>query len=107
MQLLIAVVNRRDYRRLREVLIEHDFRFTEIGSIGGFLGEGSVTLLIGLASDQVETVLGLIAQHCQAREQVVSVAPPDTRAYPVEQAVAVSVGGAHVFVLNVDRVMTV
>jgi uncharacterized protein YaaQ len=104
MKLVIAVVNTHDARSLSDALIESGFQFTEIGSTGGFLRQGNVTLLIGSADEQVETVVGLIRQHCEPRDQAVNVSPPDTRMYadPVGEALTVSVGGAQLFVLNVE-----
>jgi uncharacterized protein YaaQ len=107
MKLLIAVVNRQDYRGLQDALVESGFRFTEIGSTGGFLREGNVTLLIGVEAHQVDSVLAIIREHCHSREQVVHMAPPDTRLYanPIGGAMTVPVGGAQVFVINVERVV--
>jgi len=109
MKLLIAVVNRRDYRRLHDALVEAGFRFTTINSTGGFLEESNLTLLIGVAAHQVESLLVLIREHCHAREQVVNLTPPDTRMYahPVGETMTVLVGGAQVFVLNVEQVVHV
>ncbi len=109
MKLLIVVVNKRDLVHLREALIESGFRFTEISSTGGFLREGNTTLLLGMAEDRVEAALDLIRAHCHTREEVVNVAPPDTRMYgdPVGQPMTVPVGGAQVFVLDVERVIRV
>ena len=109
MKLLIVVVDRRDIAHLREALIESGFRFTEVSSTGGFLREGNVTLLAGVEPDQVEAVLQLIQAHCHAREQLVNVAPPDTRLYgdAVGQPMTVSIGGAQVFILDVERVVHV
>ena len=60
MKLLIAIVNKRDIRHLTDALIDNDFRFTEIGSTGGFLRAGNVTLLIGVDDERVPPVLELI-----------------------------------------------
>lgn len=109
MKLLIAVVNKRDSSRLQEGLIEAGFRFTELGSTGGFLREGNVTLLIGVEAEQVEAVLGLIGEMCRPRERAAQVGTPGTQLYaaPVQQAMTVTVGGAQVFVLDVERVVHV
>jgi uncharacterized protein YaaQ len=109
MKLLIAVINKRDDRRLRDALIEGGLRFTEISSTGGFLREGNVTMLIGVEEKDVETALSLIREHCRPREEAVNVAPPDTRLYasPVGEPVTIQVGGAQVFVLDVERVVRI
>lgn len=109
MKLVIAVVQQRDARRLRDELIARDFRFTELGSTGGFLRDGSVTLLVGVAAEQVEPLLELLAGCCQQREQVSNVAPPDTQTFvhALGQGITVTVGGALIFVLDVERVVQV
>ncbi|MGD8237389.1 MAG: cyclic-di-AMP receptor [Armatimonadota bacterium] len=109
MKLLIAVVNSQDARSLRDALIESGFRFTEIGSTGGFLRQGNLTLLIGVAEDEVQAAMELIGQHCRTREEVVDVTPPDTRVYshPVAEALTVPIGGAQVFVVNVEQVVQI
>ncbi len=109
MKLLIVIVNKRDIRRLSDALVDTGFRFTKIGSSGGFLGEGNVTLLIGLVEADVEAAIEIIRAHCKSREEPMSVVQPGTRieANPLEEAIAVPVGGAQVFVLNVEQVVQV
>lgn len=105
MKMLIAIVGQRDARRLRDVLIGQEIRFTELGSTGGFLREGNATLMIVVEEDKVEDVLALISENCQKREQIANVAPPDTRlfAHPIGEGLPVTVGGAKIFVLNVEQ----
>jgi uncharacterized protein YaaQ len=109
MKLLIAVINKRDIRRLQEGLVEAGFRFTEISSTGGFLGEGNVTILMGVDADQVATALDLVRQHCESREEVIDAAQPDTRLHAagVAEAMTAWVGGAVVYVLDVASVVQV
>jgi uncharacterized protein YaaQ len=109
MKLVIAVVNSHDARNLSAALIETGFRFTEMASTGGFLRQGNITLLIGVDDDQVQALMETIRQHCRTREQAMDVTPPDTRLYshPVAEALTVPVGGAQVFVVNVEQVVHV
>ncbi|NUP98889.1 MAG: cyclic-di-AMP receptor [Armatimonadetes bacterium] len=109
MKLVIAVVQQRDARRLRDELVARDFRFTELGSTGGFLRDGSVTLIVGVADEQVEPLLELMAGCCQQREQVSNMAPPDTQTFvhALGEGMTVTVGGASIFVLNVERMIRV
>jgi uncharacterized protein YaaQ len=109
MKLLIAVINSQDARRLHDALVENGFRFTEMASTGGFLRQGNVTLLIGVTDHQLESALGLVREHCATREQAVDVTPPYTRVYshPIGEALTVPVGGAQVFILNVEQVVHV
>lgn len=105
MKLVVAVVQDKDAIRLLESLVEKGFRATKLASTGGFLKEGNTTLLLGVEDDQVDEVVRVVKKTCQSREQLVTPLTPvggpvDSYVpYPVE----VLVGGAAVFVLNVER----
>ncbi len=105
MKLVLTVVHDRDKNKISEALLRNGFKFTKIGSTGGFLREGNVTLLIGVEEDQLDKVLSVIGESCKTREQFVNVLPPD--AAPVgafmPSPVKVLVGGAVAFVINVER----
>jgi len=105
MKLVITVVHDRDKNRITESLLRSGFKFTKIGSTGGFLREGNVTLLIGVEEKDLDTCLQVIGESCKTREQFVNVLPPD--AAPVgtfmPSPVKVLVGGAVVFVVDVER----
>ena len=105
MKLVITVVHDRDKNKITEALLRNGFKFTKIGSTGGFLREGNVTLLIGVEEAEVERLLNTISDSCKTREQFVNVLPPD--AAPVgtfmPSPVKVLVGGAVCFVMEVQQ----
>ncbi len=105
MKLVVTVVHDRDKNRITEALLRNGFKFTKIGSTGGFLREGNVTLLIGVDDTETERVIDVIRESCRTREQFVNVLPPD--AAPVgafmPNPVRVLVGGAICFVMDVER----
>ncbi len=105
MKLIIAVVQDKDSIRLIEALMMKGYRATKLASTGGFLKEGNTTLLVGVDTPKVPEVLGIIRKTCKSREQLVTPLTPvggpvDSYVpYPVE----VIVGGATVFVLNIEQ----
>lgn len=105
MKLCMIIVPREDSDRLMSRLVEHGFPGTAIGSTGGFLRRGSATVLSAVPA---EDVAGLIAMlHKQFPERTASV-PVHQLPYWEEHEVApdtvdVRVGGAVLFVLNIDR----
>lgn len=105
MKLVIAVVHNRDKNRVIEDLVRAGFKFTIIGSTGGFLREGNTTFLLGIEDSEREALLQIIQLNCKAREQLVNVLPPD--ASPVgafiPNPIKVPVGGAIAFVLDVEQ----
>ena len=105
MKLIIAVVQDKDRRKVTDALLEAGHKFTNIATTGGFLREGNVTFLIGLQDDQVDGVMELIAQHSKSREQFVNVFPPTIEPIGtcMPSPVKVTVGGAIIFVLDVEK----
>ena len=60
MQLLVAIVQSEDADILLKRLNAADYRATRINTVGGFLAQGNVTILVGVQDDQVDDV---IAHH--------------------------------------------
>lgn len=103
MKLLITIVQDQDAKGLMNHLSKEGFAFTKISSTGGFLREGNTTLLIGVEELKVEQIFSTIEETCSARERRVeiSVAPMgEAQFLPLTK---VTVGGAMVFVLNVEK----
>ncbi|MEQ8196777.1 MAG: cyclic-di-AMP receptor [Clostridiaceae bacterium] len=105
MKLVIAIVQDDDSADLVEALTEGNFRVTKLATTGGFLKAGNTTLLIGVQREKLQEVISIIENICKTREQLmVSPAPMVGAAdvfmsYPVE----VQVGGATIFVVDVDK----
>ena len=108
MKLLVAVVDQRDAGHVGEALVEAGYRYTTLGSTGGFLGSTSTTLLIGVEDDEVDSVLAVMRQHCRRRDEAVGMASGDTRmfSHPFADPVTAAVGGANVFILDVERIVS-
>lgn len=105
MKLGVCIVHNRDKNKVTEALIRAGFKFTVIGSTGGFLREGNTTFLIGIEDEELPALKKVIEQNCCAREQMVNVMPFEATppgAYIVSP-VKVPVGGAVLFTLPVDE----
>ena len=105
MKLVVAVIHDRDQKRTSEALLKAGFKFTKIGSTGGFLREGNATMLIGAEEEELEPLLAILDESSRSREQYVNVLPPETT--PVgtflTNPVKVQIGGAIAFVMDVER----
>jgi uncharacterized protein YaaQ len=105
MKLVVAVVHNEDAGVLVDALLEHEYRATRLHSSGGFLKQGNATVIVGVEDDQVDAVMAIVRENCNARTQIVNPMPPIMEPgeffmpYPLE----VEVGGATVFVLPVER----
>ncbi len=105
-RLVVAIVNPDDAGALSDRLISEGFRLTRLDSAGGFLRRGNATLLLGIPAARLEDLLSTIQAECKTRvvlayDLFVHSTPDMLPAVPVE----VQVGGATVFVLDVERVV--
>jgi uncharacterized protein YaaQ len=104
-KLVVCIVHNRDKNKVTEELVRAGFKFTIVGTTGGFLREGNSTFLIGIEDDELTGLTKLIGQNCKSREQLVNVTPFEA-APPgafIPSPVKVPVGGAVLFVLNVEH----
>lgn len=103
MKLVIAIVHKEDSGAICHALTKDGFFVTKLPTTGGFLLSGNVTLLCGVEDDKVEQVLGILRKEGRQRTEVV----PSTASYGIGVSTAypleVTVGGATVFVVPVDR----
>jgi uncharacterized protein YaaQ len=105
MKLVIAIVQRDDAEGLSNALREHNYQSTLVSTTGGFLREGNATILIGAEEGKLEDVMMLIKENCHTRTQLVNPMPPvmEPGELYLAQPVEVQVGGATVFVMDVER----
>lgn len=105
MKLVLAIVHNDDAGKLTDALRDRNHQSTLISTTGGFLREGNATILIGVDADKLEDVLTLIKANCVTRTQFVNPMPPvmEPGELYLAQPVEVQVGGATVFVMDVER----
>lgn len=105
MKLVIAVVQDSYAEDLIDVITESGHRVTKLATTGGFLKEGNTTLMIGVKKEEVDGIISIIKNICRKRNQVVTTPSPvaaSTGVY-VPYTVEVEVGGATLFVIDVDE----
>ena len=93
LKLVIAIVQEEDAEAVCDELIDSGLPVTKIGSTGGFLRRGNVTLLPGVGNEELDRVKEIIRAKCGKREVPVSASIEET-------AVA---GGAVVFVVGLEE----
>ncbi len=105
MKLIIAVVQDEDSQKLISRLMKAGYGVTKLATTGGFLRSGNTTLLIGVDNEKLDSAMEIIENVCKSRKQVATSPSPIAGAtgmyvpYPVE----VTVGGATVFVVDVEE----
>lgn len=103
MKLITAIVNKEDSKIVNAELIKAGFAVTRLSTTGGFLLANNITMLIGTEDEKVDGCIAIISEFSRQRTEVVpstsSYGVGVTTAYPLE----VTVGGATIFVTNVER----
>jgi len=104
MKLILSIVNRDDSNALIDSLMRTGYRATVVSTTGGFLRAGNATIMIGVEDENVPEVLTLIKEGCHTRTQYVNPLPPvmEPGELYMPSPIEVQVGGATVFVMNVD-----
>jgi uncharacterized protein YaaQ len=105
MKLIMSIIHNDDARPLIDALMRRGHRATVISTTGGFLREGNATVFVGTEDEKVEQVLGIIRENCHTRTQHVNPLPPvmEPGEMYLPTPIEVEVGGATVFVIDVDR----
>ena len=104
MKLIIAIVNRDDSTDLIHRLSKEGFMSTRLSTTGGFLRAGNITLLIGTDDAKVPQVIEIMRECCSRREEIVpGSAGSYNEHYFASMPVEVTVGGATVFVVDVEQ----
>ncbi len=90
MKLIIAIIQNEYIKNILYKLMDENIRTTKLASTGGFLKSGNTTLLIGVEEDRLDDVVQIIEENCESKK----VKAGDG---------AVEVGGANLFILDMDR----
>lgn len=104
MKLVLAVVQDLDADDAVAALTEANYRVTRVASTGGFFRQGNTTLLCGVEDAQVADLIAILRRVCKRRTHMKPIAshPTDPSAM-LGAYVEVPVGGATLFVLDVER----
>lgn len=103
MKLIFAIINNDDSHAVSTALTKEGIQATKLASTGGFLMAGNTTFMICSDDDKLEQVIDVIKRHSHKRKQFVpnsaSYGMGSYASFPVE----VPVGGATIFVTNIER----
>ena len=105
-KLIYAIVRNDNEDDVVSQLTQHRYSVTRLSTTGGFLKKGNTTLMIGAEDDKVEEVISIIKQECGQHQKLTVNMPYISGTTMVNYAtmpMTVDVGGATIFVINVDR----
>lgn len=103
MKLILAIISNDDAKACTAALNKASFHVTRLATTGGFLSAGNTTLIIGCNDNEVDRAVEIIGGESQRRKEAIPSAMVgdmgNLASYPVE----VEIGGATIFVLDVDQ----
>ncbi|MBQ3005833.1 MAG: cyclic-di-AMP receptor [Clostridia bacterium] len=100
MKLVIAIVNSDDSNNVVNGITKAGFYATKLPTTGGFMRAGNVTILVGVEDEKVDEVIEIVKTYSSERSELVYPMLPGSVIAP---AVKVNVGGATIFVLDVEQ----
>lgn len=100
--LMTAVIQEQDIDLAMRALAKLGVPVFHFSSTGGFLGRRNATMLIGLSEGKEQETIELLQKSCRQRVEYVAI-PLEGSPLPMPTPVPVTVGGATVFTLPVER----
>ena len=105
MKLIMAILNRSDEKSVGNALVRGGFYVTKLAGTGGFLKSGTTTLISAVNNERVEGALEIIRVNSKSRKYDINKIDMSSRqiAHEFFEKGEIVVGGATVFVLNVEN----
>jgi len=103
LKLIMAIISGDDSSKVSRALTKSNFSVTKLATTGGFLMAGNTTFLVGTDDERVEEVIEILRKNSKTRKQMV----PTSASYGVgmfsSMPIEVQVGGATVFIIDVEQ----
>src|SRR5512143_593909 len=100
--LMLAVLQEQDAETATKALEGLGASVVYMASTGGFLGRRNATLLIGVPEGREDQALKVLEASCRQRTEYLTM-PLEGSPMPMPTPIPVTVGGATVFTLPVER----
>lgn len=103
MKLILAIVSIEDANKVQNSLNKANLFNTRLSTKGGFLRETNATFIIGLKTEKVETALEIFKNESKTKTQLIpnNILNEFDAYYSLPSEI--SIGGATVFILDVDQ----
>ena len=103
MKRVLAIINKEDDSVVASALTRDGFHVTKLSTTGNFLKAGNSTFIIGTEDNKVNRVIEIITEYSSTRTQVVPSATAMDIGMYASFPSEVTVGGATIFVLNIEH----
>ncbi len=103
MKLVIAIINNDDSHKVLNEISKAGLYATKLSTTGGFLKAGNLTLIMGVDDERLDDALEILRKNCSKREEITAAMPSFSPDIIGNASMKLTVGGATVFVLNVEQ----
>ena len=103
MKLVLAIVNGDDSAKVSGALTRSGFFVTKLATSGGFLAAGNTTCIVGTEDEKIPEVIEIIKNNSNTRARMKPTSAPYGVGMFTSAPIEVEVGGATVFVLDVEQ----
>ncbi|MDO4197700.1 MAG: cyclic-di-AMP receptor [Erysipelotrichaceae bacterium] len=103
MKLILAIISNDDTKACTSALNKASYHVTRLATTGGFLSSGNTTLLIGCEDEKVEHAIEIIGSESKRRKEAVPASMSMDMSSLVSYPIEVEIGGATIFILNVEN----
>ena len=103
MKLIFAIVSNDDSSAVSSALTKNGYSVTKLATTGGFLMAGNVTILVGVDEEKVQAGIDIIKEHSHSRKELIPTTTEMSYGYYPSMPVEVLVGGATIFVVDIER----
>ena len=106
MKSITAIVQNDDANKLISALRENGFSSTKLSTTGGFLSSGNTTIISIVEDDKIDEEIDIIKKACKTKKKITAAIPSSTFSAAggyLPQTIEVTVGGAVIYVTNVER----
>ncbi len=103
MKLLIVIVNNDDAKAVSKALVKNRFYSTKLASTGNFLLSGNTTMLVGCQNEEVDKVIEVIKSEAHQRKKMVTPIAGISASLLSPSPIEVTVGGATIFIVDVEK----
>ena len=103
MKMIIGILNSYDASTVMHNLMKEGYQITKLSTTGGFLRAGNVTVLIGVDDEKLDHCIEIIAKYSKSRKQLIPSSAEEGISFYPSMPVEVVVGGATIFVLDVEQ----
>jgi len=103
MKLILAIINHDDTTKVVRALTKEHFQVTKLATTGGFLSSGNTTIIIGTEAEYCDKAISVIRANASSRDQAMPTGGDMGSMMYSSMPMQVTVGGATVFIMDVER----